>query len=163
MHAFGDRLSWWTTLLLTLATLIIIELAVQAIRRVYWPNDQDLMQRIEKDANSKHLLRQYATDGAGDLEKGKAQAQGIELEEIGLQPDLQREEGATLLTERERSVERGQSPQPISSVPRRSFQDLGPRRSVRMSHDDYRPPNFMPLAEEREIPYEDAEETRGGA
>lgn len=121
------------------------------------------MQRIEKDANSKHLLRQYATDGAGDLEKGKAQAQGIELEEIGLQPDLQREEGATLLTERERSVERGQSPQPISSVPRRSFQDLGPRRSVRMSHDDYRPPNFMPLAEEREIPYEDAEETRGGA
>ncbi|KAM0450787.1 hypothetical protein ACHAO4_006177 [Trichoderma viride] len=163
LHAFGDRLSWWTTLLLTLATLIIIELAVQAIRRVYWPNDQDLMQRIEKDANSKHLLRQYATDGAGDLEKGKAQAQGIELEEIGLQPDLQREEGATLLTERERSVERGQSPQPISSVPRRSFQDLGPRRSVRMSHDDYRPPNFMPLAEEREIPYEDAEETRGGA
>ncbi|GFP55583.1 putative phospholipid-transporting ATPase C821.13c [Trichoderma asperellum] len=163
LHTFGDRLSWWTTLVLTLATLIIIELAVQAIRRVYWPTDQDLMQRIEKDANSKQILRQYAADGAGDLERGKAQAQGIELEEIRLQPDLQREEGATLLTERERSVERSQSPQPISAVSRRSFQDLGPRRSVRMSHDDYRPPNFTPLPEERETPYEEVEETRDGA
>lgn len=162
LHAFGDRLSWWTTLLLTLATLIIIELAVQAIRRVYWPTDQDLMQRIEKDTNSKQILRQYAAEGAGDLERGKAQAQGIELEEIGLQPDIRREEGVTLLTERGRSAERSQSPQPISAVPRRSLQDLGPRRSVRMSHDDYRPPNFTPLAEERETPYEDVEETRGG-
>lgn len=169
LHAFGDRLSWWTTLLLTLATLIILELAVQAIRRVYWPTDQDLMQRIEKDTSSKQILRQYAASGAGDLEKGKkAQAQGfIELEDIALQPDLlqqqqQREEGATLLTQRER---RSQSPpQPIGagSRRRRSFQDLGPRRSVRMSHDDYRPPNFRPLAEEREIPYEDAEGMRGG-
>lgn len=160
LHAFGDRLSWWTTLLLTLATLIVIELAVQAVRRVYWPTDQDLMQRIEKDTNSKQILRQYAADGAGDLERGKAQAQGIELEEIVLQTDLQREEGVTLLAER---VERSQSPQPISAVPRRSLQDLGPRRSVRMSHDDYRPPNFTPLPEERETPYEDVEETRGGA
>ncbi|KAL7922515.1 hypothetical protein ACQKWADRAFT_292662 [Trichoderma austrokoningii] len=145
LHAFGDRLSWWTTLLLTLATLIIIELAVQAIRRVYWPTDQDLMQRIEKDTNSKQILRRYAAGGAGDLEKGKAQAQGIELEEIALQPHLQqREEGATLLLAgRERSP--SPSPQPVGA---------GPRRSVRMSHDDYRPPNFTPLAEEREVPDE---------
>lgn len=122
------------------------------------------MQRIEKDANSKHILRQYAADGARDLERGKAQAQGIELEEIGLQPNpQQREEGVTLLAERDRSVERSQSPQPMGAVSRRSFQDLGPRRSVRMSHDDYRPPNFAPLAEEREIPYEDVEGTRDGA
>ncbi|KAL7795311.1 hypothetical protein V8C37DRAFT_374063 [Trichoderma ceciliae] len=100
---FGPRLSWWTTLLLGLVTLVIIELAVQAVRRVYWPTDQDLMQRIEKDANSKEILRKYAADGAGDAETGNAQ--GIELEEMGLRTD-QREEGITLLAEHDGRVGR---------------------------------------------------------
>jgi phospholipid-translocating ATPase len=159
IHNFGHRLSWWTTLLLGLATPILMELAMQAVRRVYWPTDQDLMQRIEKDSNSKEILRKYAADGAGDLETGNAQ--GIELEEMGLRTG-QREEGVTLLTEHDRSVERSQSPQPVSAVSRVSFQDLGSRRSVRISHDDYRPPNFTPPAEERENPFEGVNQTRGG-
>lgn len=151
LHNFGRRLSWWTTLLLVLATLIIIELAVQALRRVYWPTDQDLMQRIEKDANSKEILTRYAADGSGDLEAGKEQ-QGIELEEMALPADDQREEGVTLLAEHERS----RSPQPVitTAASRLSLQELGPRRSVRMSHDDYRPPNFTPLPEESENPFD---------
>ena len=28
---------------------MVLDLVVQALRRVYWPKDQDLMQRIEKD------------------------------------------------------------------------------------------------------------------
>ncbi|KAF5021572.1 hypothetical protein F66182_6401 [Fusarium sp. NRRL 66182] len=47
----GRSLAWWTTVLLELVVLIVIELVVQAVRRVYFPNDQDLMQRIEKDGS----------------------------------------------------------------------------------------------------------------
>ncbi|RFU72299.1 atpase, p-type, phospholipid-translocating, flippase [Trichoderma arundinaceum] len=151
IHNFGNKLSWWTALLLGLVAPIILELVVQAIRRVYWPTDQDLMQRIEKDANSKDILTKYAAEGAGDIEAGNPH--GIELEEMVLRPG-QREEGVTLLTEHERVEERGQTPPPMSAVSRVSFQDFGPRRSVRMSHDDYRPPNFTPLPEERESPFE---------
>ncbi|PTB69437.1 phospholipid-translocating P-type ATPase [Trichoderma citrinoviride] len=131
---FGRRLSWWTTLLLGLVTPLIMELAVQAIRRVYWPTDQDLMQRVEKDANSKEILKRYAADGAADLEAGNTRTQGIELEELGLRI-AQREEGATLLADHDGGVER-------------------------MSHDDYRPPRFTPPAEERENPLESVETRR---
>jgi phospholipid-translocating ATPase len=111
------------------------------------------MQRIEKDANSKEILKKYAADGGGDLEAGDTQ--GIELEEMGLQTD-QREEGVTLLADHDRS----QSPQPVSAVSRRSFHDLGQRRSLRVSHDDYRPPGFTPLTEEREYPLEEVDTRR---
>ncbi|KAF5005880.1 hypothetical protein FDECE_7693 [Fusarium decemcellulare] len=48
---FGRTLQWWTTVLVELAVLVVIDLVVQSIRRVYFPRDQDLMQRIEKDGN----------------------------------------------------------------------------------------------------------------
>ncbi|OAA41818.1 ATPase, P-type, phospholipid-translocating, flippase [Metarhizium rileyi] len=57
---FGHQLSWWTTLLVALATLVVMDLVVQGIRRVYWPTDQDLMQRIERDAGARQALREHA-------------------------------------------------------------------------------------------------------
>ncbi|KAL7914975.1 hypothetical protein GGI35DRAFT_165130 [Trichoderma velutinum] len=157
IHNFGPRLSWWTSLVLGLVTPIIMELAVQAVRRVYWPTDQDLMQRIEKDANSKEILKKYAMDGGADVEAGNTQ--GIELEEMRLQSD-EREEGLTLLADHNREAERSQSPQPVSAVSRRSFHELGQRRSLRVSHDDYRPPGFTPLVEEGEYPLEEVDTRR---
>lgn len=157
IHNFGPRLSWWTSLVLGLVTPIIMELAVQAVRRVYFPTDQDLMQRIEKDANSKQILKKYAMDGGGDVEAGNTQ--GIELEEMRL-PSDQREEGVTLLADHGREAERSQSPQPVNAVPRRSFHELGQRRSLRVSHDDYRPPSFTPLVEEGENALEEVDTRR---
>lgn len=153
IHNFGPRLSWWTSLVLGLVTPIIMELAVQAVRRVYFPTDQDLMQRIEKDANSKEILKKYAMDGGADVEAGNTQ--GIELEEMRL-PSDRREEGVTLLADHDRS----QSPQPVSAVSRRSFHELGQRRSLRVSHDDYRPPGFTPLVEEGENALEEVDTRR---
>lgn len=66
---FGDTLQWWTIVLLELIVLIVIELVVQAIRRVYFPSDQDLMQRIEKDGNVDKVFG----DGK-DAEEGDAAA-----------------------------------------------------------------------------------------
>ncbi|OTA00764.1 hypothetical protein A9Z42_0010280 [Trichoderma parareesei] len=138
-----------------------MELAVQAIRRVYWPTERDLMQRVEKDANAKEILKKYAADGAADLEAGHTRSQGIELEGLGLQ-NTQREEGATLLADHDGGAESslGPSAQPVSEVLRSTSGDLGQRRSVRVSHDDYRPPRFTPPAEERENPLEAADTRR---
>ncbi|KAG5912943.1 hypothetical protein E4U42_001681 [Claviceps africana] len=49
---FGRHLGWWAALLLALAALVVLDLAVQAVRRVYRPTDQDLMQRIERDGGA---------------------------------------------------------------------------------------------------------------
>ncbi|KAL5612894.1 hypothetical protein BROUX41_004029 [Berkeleyomyces rouxiae] len=46
---FGQKLSWWATLLLILVALIITELVSEALIRVYLPEDIDWMQRIEKN------------------------------------------------------------------------------------------------------------------
>jgi phospholipid-translocating ATPase len=73
---FGRQLLWWATVLVGLAALVVAELVVQALRRVYWPNDQDLMQRIEKDALAQGKLR----DRAQAAERGEAE--GIELRDL---------------------------------------------------------------------------------
>ncbi|KAF4998265.1 hypothetical protein FGRMN_3314 [Fusarium graminum] len=64
---FGRTLQWWTLVLLELIVLIVIDLVVQAVRRVYFPSDQDLMQRIEKDGNVERVFGD-GKDEEGDLE-----------------------------------------------------------------------------------------------
>jgi hypothetical protein len=46
---FGRTLSWWTIVLLALSALTVVELTLGALRRVYFPNDLDIAQRLEKD------------------------------------------------------------------------------------------------------------------
>lgn len=75
---FGRTLQWWTIVLLELITLIVIELVVQAVRRVYFPSDQDLMQRIEKDGNVDKVFG----DGK-DAEEGDAEAEERVIPEAG--------------------------------------------------------------------------------
>ncbi|CEF83308.1 hypothetical protein FGSG_09020 [Fusarium graminearum PH-1] len=75
---FGRTLQWWTIVLLELITLVFIELVVQAVRRVYFPSDQDLMQRIEKDGNVDKVFG----DGK-DAEEGDAEAEERVIPEAG--------------------------------------------------------------------------------
>ncbi|KHN94912.1 ATPase, P-type, phospholipid-translocating, flippase [Metarhizium album ARSEF 1941] len=60
LRNFGRQASWWTTLLVALAALVVMDLVAQGVRRVYWPTDQDLMQRMEKDAGARRALREHA-------------------------------------------------------------------------------------------------------
>lgn len=68
LNHFGRQLSWWAICLLELGALVVLDLVVQSIRRVYFPTDQDLMQRIEKDAKSQKAMH----DHASRLENGDA-------------------------------------------------------------------------------------------
>ncbi|KAL2754904.1 hypothetical protein ACRALDRAFT_2064824, partial [Sodiomyces alcalophilus JCM 7366] len=47
MDNFGATLNFWTVCLVALGAVLVLELFVNAARRIYWPNDVDLMQRIE--------------------------------------------------------------------------------------------------------------------
>ncbi|KAM4066437.1 haloacid dehalogenase-like hydrolase [Hirsutella rhossiliensis] len=61
-HNFGRRPPWWAAVVLGLGMLVVLELAVQGLRRVYWPTDQDLVQRIEKDAAGDETLMRHAAE-----------------------------------------------------------------------------------------------------
>ena len=73
---YGQQLSWWAICLLELAALVVLDLVTLSIRRVYFPTDQDLMQRIEKDAKSKKAMK----DHAARMENGDVDA--MEMQDV---------------------------------------------------------------------------------
>jgi phospholipid-translocating ATPase len=73
---FGRQLKWWATALVSLGALVTVELVIQAVQRVYWPTDLDIMQRVEKDATARRKLQ----DRARAAERGETD--GIELRNL---------------------------------------------------------------------------------
>ncbi|ETS79759.1 hypothetical protein PFICI_09612 [Pestalotiopsis fici W106-1] len=71
---FGAQALWWVTCILTLAALTVFELCVCALRRVYFPKDQDLWQEIEHLGAGK-VLEEHAA--ATDIERGEHQGAAI--------------------------------------------------------------------------------------
>lgn len=71
---FGREAVWWVTVVLGVVTLTVVELVVQAVRRVYWPTDQDMMQRIERDAGVSGKEAKAALGRAEDLDAPPAEA-----------------------------------------------------------------------------------------
>lgn len=134
---FGRQLKWWATVLISLGALVVVELVIQAVRRVYWPTDQDIMQRIEKDANATRKLQ----DQAKAAERGEAE--GIELREI--------------IAETARSSQKSKRTKNKlyrNGQEKDSSYEPGVNHSESQNHDGYRPRNFTPPAEERENPFE---------
>ncbi|KAJ4389377.1 drs2 neo1 protein [Gnomoniopsis smithogilvyi] len=72
IHRFGKSPLWWLTLIMVLIMVILLELAVTAVRRVFWPQDQDLMQEMEK------RLGVLSLSSADDAELGDAYAENHE-------------------------------------------------------------------------------------
>lgn len=70
IHGFGRQPLWWVIFLLALAAVIVFELCVTSLRRVYFPRDQDLWQEIERLGAGKVLEEHADTSGA---EKGEVQ------------------------------------------------------------------------------------------
>lgn len=82
---YGRTLSWWTTGLWVLSTLIIMELILGAVRRVYWPGDWDVMQRLEKNGELDRLDEERGdveAEEAADVEDEMAR-RSIVVREVG--------------------------------------------------------------------------------
>lgn len=62
IYNFGRRPTWWLTAIMTLAMVIVFELAVSAVRRIYWPQDQDLMQEAERYAGVLDVMKEHAAE-----------------------------------------------------------------------------------------------------
>jgi phospholipid-translocating ATPase len=71
IHNFGHTLAWWTSVLLQLVALVVMDLVVQAIRRVYFAGDQDLMQRIEKDGNVDKIFNPASLEDGDEEQKAQ--------------------------------------------------------------------------------------------
>lgn len=76
INNFGRELIWWVTGLLTLAAVIIFELCVTALRRVYFPTDVDLCQEMENKGGVEEVLQDHSTESAAEL--GEAGRSGEE-------------------------------------------------------------------------------------
>ncbi|KAK4090461.1 putative P-type ATPase [Purpureocillium lilacinum] len=159
LRNFGRELQWWVTMLLGLTVLVALELVVQGVRRVYWPTDQDLMQRIERDKGVRRVMKMYAGDGADDDHDDESDASD---EEYGAHGDIEMREG---MGRKGRGLHdgvdeaRAKSVSPNPGQQRRESYDqqqhaAAPRRHVRVSVDEYRPPKWSPPAEERENPFD---------
>lgn len=62
LETFGRDPVWWLTIIMVLAMLILLELMITAVRRIFWPQDQDLMQEAEKDAGVLDVMKEHTTE-----------------------------------------------------------------------------------------------------
>jgi hypothetical protein len=66
LQNFGRTLNYWATMVLLLLTLISVELFWGAVRRVYFPNNTDRMQRAEKDPGAMRNYDEYFEELRGE-------------------------------------------------------------------------------------------------
>jgi phospholipid-translocating ATPase len=191
LHNFGRNLEWWTSVVLALAAVIILELVVGAVRRVYWPRDQDLMQRIERDQRVRDVLKEHSAEngeaataaaggaGGGNAAAGEGDAStkkgksSVEVTYVGRgrgydydDDEPARPASAVSATSFHRfDWEPPAAPAPpVPPLPQPGQQPRSqPPRRARTSTDGYVPPPFTPPAEERENPFDAGSNSSGPA
>ncbi|EGY23631.1 phospholipid-transporting ATPase [Verticillium dahliae VdLs.17] len=78
---FGRTANFWAVVLVALGAVLVLELLVHAMRRVYFPHDVDLMQRVERE-EKKALKRGVAV---ADAEEGDG-AEALDAKDQGVMP-----------------------------------------------------------------------------
>lgn len=62
LHNFGRIPMWWLTTLAALVSVVVLELIVTGLRRVYFTTDQDLMQEIEHYEDVRAIFKEHAAE-----------------------------------------------------------------------------------------------------
>lgn len=157
IHNFGAHLSWWTTLLLALSAPVILELVVQGVRRVYWPTDQDLMQRLERENDVQQLREMFEQDPEAQHnqndEDQQQQQHHTPHQHTFNEPDQRGRKSDLAIPKVSREVSRSPAGYRLSQSDLQQ-QQQNRRSIVRASTDEYQPPRFTPPAEERDNPFE---------
>lgn len=71
-HTFGNKLSWWAASIGAILAVLVLELGVASLRRIYFPTDMDLWQEIEHQGQDKV---QRVIDEHTAAEQGQIQQQ----------------------------------------------------------------------------------------
>lgn len=125
-------------MIMTLAMVIVFELAVSAVRRIYWPQDQDLMQEAERYAGVLDVMKEHAAEmgeagATATATGGDGKRASHDSAAADARPSQQHEWNGL-------GSQRG-----------------GRRRSRKISGDVYGAPPFMATPEERDVdPLDDA-------
>jgi phospholipid-translocating ATPase len=61
VSTFGDSLMWWLCTILIVSTVLVFEIAVQSVKKSFWPSDEDVFQALEKDAGVKRRFEEAAS------------------------------------------------------------------------------------------------------
>lgn len=131
---------------MALSIVIVFELSVSAVRRIFWPQDQDLMQEAEKYAGVLNAMKEHAA------ETGEAGAAATD--------------GGGKRTSRD-SLADGPRPSQQQQQQQNEWGDHGAgrpakRRSRKISGDVYGAPAFTATPEERDVnPLEDLDAGAG--
>jgi phospholipid-translocating ATPase len=81
-HYFGRSFPWWLTLILIVASVMIFEFGVDALRAAFLTSDEDVFQALEKDPGVK---RRFEEAAAEELQQGwdrKTNKERDELERV---------------------------------------------------------------------------------
>ena len=75
IDGFGGDLLWWIVVLLTLASLIVLEIGVSSIRKSFWPTDTDVFQELQRDKlireRFEETIRRDAEGSVAEIEMGR--------------------------------------------------------------------------------------------
>jgi phospholipid-translocating ATPase len=73
---FGGSGKWWLVITAIVDSVLIFEIAFQAIKKVWWPSDVDVWQVLEKDEIIKRRLAETAAGEAAGMESGTGISSG---------------------------------------------------------------------------------------
>lgn len=72
---FGGSGKWWLVIIGIIDSVLIFEIAVLAIKKIWWPSDVDIWQVLEKDEVIKRRLAEAAAGEAAGIESGAENSQ----------------------------------------------------------------------------------------
>lgn len=145
VHNFGRSAVWWLTAVVTLSAVVVLELAFGAIRRVFKPRDQDLMQELEHDEGLMDVMREHAAErGEGEVVVMQEENNNNSSKVPNKAIDATATKVSMTIATTEVASPRGVNG-PISP-------GLPGKRLSRHMTDEYVPPAFATPTEEREDP-----------
>lgn len=59
-HGFGKSILWWFTLIFIILAVLVLEIAVSAMRTALWPTDADVFQELERDLKVRKRFEEAA-------------------------------------------------------------------------------------------------------
>ncbi|CAK7231159.1 drs2 neo1 protein [Sporothrix eucalyptigena] len=162
LRNFGRTATWWVTLIVTLAAVVVLELVVNGVRRAVFPTDLDLMQKIEHDRDVRAVLREHAAENGeaggvydvpGDLANGAGDGAATPVRKsmagddgyFGRPSNTYSVGGVSVNTTNCMTAGNSSLAPPSPAIPRTSF---GNNRRM----GEYVPPPFSPAAVEHENP-----------
>jgi hypothetical protein len=165
LRNFGRNGVWWVTGIMVLSVLLVYELGVSSIRRIYFPEDEDLMQEMERYGKR---LAQSDEEIGGEMDKAGLGDGGGD----GLGSGGRRDSKVLVITTppgddivgtakvdfahptwQRRSIDASSGAAGGAAGAGLSISTAHNRRSRRLD-DEYVPPPFTPPVEERENPFD---------